>query len=642
MGCGASAEKPVVAAAPKKKGASESDSKVRYLGDLGAVACVTDDKQLGQLVLVAFVAEDGTTTFSAIAPAGNRVFVATFSDDDFSTLKDAQGVTLAMAAVYKSIATECLKGKARISMQESICTATFNITSVKDAKANQPLTVSMDLVAQSFPQARQQYFLVPLSLMVQKKRNNAEEKDKEIKTSRMQMQSVVWSASLSKNKAVVDRVQPGIFPLREQGASQSKATAEVVAKVEQTERRIRRLNTNRAALAKPQLDSMYEEGGAQPYVHLPDSEEHHPHHRMPEDFLLDWIKGELPLKEGATLATLSRCPTDPALANLYNSAGGAAAQDVMKAFAKLDDWDMSVFDIEKATGGQALFTTAYAILYKLGLVSHFNIDDKVLRNFLSAVQAGYHPNAYHNSTHGADVTQVNYFIVTKGGLMDKCRLSKEELLAAMLAGTIHDYDHPGFNNNFHTRTNAYLSTLYNDRSILENHHCACVTEIMRLPKYNILQTLTDDQRRVVRDTMLEMVLATDMGNHAKIFSAFRRRIAEGPEWHEKKDDIFLALSMSIKMSDISNCGRPGFLYLEWAKNISAEFYGQGDAEERRSLSISPFMDRRKDKTDFPKGQISFMNYVVVPMFEAVAEFLPPVEVALQHCTENKEYWQSQS
>eukprot|EP00455_Lapot_gusevi_P026557 TRINITY_DN2800_c0_g2_i5.p1 TRINITY_DN2800_c0_g2~~TRINITY_DN2800_c0_g2_i5.p1 ORF type:complete len:143 (-),score=18.22 TRINITY_DN2800_c0_g2_i5:425-853(-) len=142
--------------------------------------------------------------------------------------------------------------------------------------------------------------------------------------------------------------------------------------------------------------------------------------------------------------------------------------------------------------------------------------------------------------------------------------------------------------------------------------------------------------------MLEMVLATDMGNHAKIFSAFRRRIAEGPEWHEKKDDIFLALSMSIKMADISNCGRPGFLYLEWAKNISAEFYGQGDAEERRSLSISPFMDRRKDKTDFPKGQISFMNYVVVPMFEAVAEFLPPVEVALQHCTENKEYWQSQS
>lgn len=63
-------------------------------------------------------------------------------------------------------------------------------------------------------------------------------------------------------------------------------------------------------------------------------------------------------------------------------------------------------------------------MYKLNLVSHFNIDDKVLCNFLSAVQAAYHPNPYHNAMHGADVTQINYYIMNIAGLIQKCKLSK--------------------------------------------------------------------------------------------------------------------------------------------------------------------------------------------------------------------------
>mmetsp|Transcript_61140 Transcript_61140/g.71113 ORF Transcript_61140/g.71113 Transcript_61140/m.71113 type:complete len:651 (-) Transcript_61140:503-2455(-) len=650
MGCGASAEKPAnqsgdgkKGGAEKKKAASGDDSgKSRYLGDLGAAVGVVEDKKLGQIVLVAFVAESGNTTFASYATGGSRVFLATFSDDEFASLKESQNVSMSMNAVYKSIVTECLKGKLRVNVQESSASATFNVTSVKDAKAICPLTVTMEAVAQDINAARVQFIIGPVTRMVQKKRTDSEDKEKELKLSRLMTQSNVWQINVQKNKLVVERIQKVILPLREQSAQQSKVTAESSAKIEALERRIKRLQgTHGSNSGKPLLDRLYEEGGAIFFSHLPDAEEHHPVHRRPDEFLLNWIRSDLPLKEGVTLATLSKCPSDPQLAPLLNSENGKLAQDAMNVFAKLDQWDMSVFELEKATGGLALFTTAYAILYKLGLVTHFGIDDTVLRNFLMAVQAGYHPNAYHNSTHAADVTQVNYFIITQGGIIDKCKLSKEELLAAVIAGAIHDYDHPGYNNNFHTRTNAYLSTLYNDRSILENHHCACVTEILKLPQYNFLAVLSEDQRRTVRDTMLEMVLATDMGNHAKIFSSFRRRMAECPEWHEKKDDIYLALSMSIKMADISNCGRPKFLYLEWAKNIAGEFYFQGDAEERRNLSISPFMDRKKDKTDFPKGQISFMNYVVVPMFEAIAEFLPPVEVALQFCTENKEYWQQQ-
>eukprot|EP00757_Euglenozoa_sp_SAG-D1_P000694 gene694-1821_t len=38
----------------------------------------------------------------------------------------------------------------------------------------------------------------------------------------------------------------------------------------------------------------------------------------------------------------------------------------------------------------------------------------------------------------------------------------------------------------------------------------------------------------------------------------------------------LALSMAVKMADISNCGRPAELYLRWCEKIADEFYMQGD------------------------------------------------------------------
>jgi hypothetical protein len=135
--------------------------------------------------------------------------------------------------------------------------------------------------------------------------------------------------------------------------------------------------------------------------------------------------------------------------------------------------------------------------------------------------------------------------------------------------------------------------------------------------------------------MLEMVLATDMGLHAKIYQCFRRRVTEEKEWVSREDQR-LALSIAIKMSDISNCCRPSYLYREWAKNIAEEFYNQGDAEARLNLTVSPFMDRRRDKADFPKGQISFMNYIVIPLFEAAAMLLPKMQFTVDEAARNKQ------
>lgn len=385
----------------------------------------------------------------------------------------------------------------------------------------------------------------------------------------------------------------------------------------------KRLRQLRNAMAGD-IDILYPDGPAMYMLHTPQSVEHTPH--------------VIPYNPKVLYAIRQK----------YSEAGGAAPADtggncdeVMHVLSKIDDWDYDVFALEKATKGGALFTTAYCLLHKYGLVKHFNMDETILINFLQAVQSGYHPNAYHNATHAADVLHITHYIVESGGLKTAIKMTQQDCLASLLAAAIHDYDHPGFNNNFHIRTGAYLATLYNDRSVLENHHLAQVFDLVKTPKYNVFSSLTWEQMKDVRDTMLEMVLATDMGMHAKIYQNFRRRLNEEKDW-ATRDDQRLAMNIAIKMSDISNCCRPPALYSAWAQNIAAEFYNQGDTEARLSLPISPFMDRRKDKVDFPKGQISFMNYIVIPLFEAGASLLPNMDFAVKQAQANKQNWLSKT
>eukprot|EP01062_Namystynia_karyoxenos_P064206 TRINITY_DN5710_c0_g3_i1.p1 TRINITY_DN5710_c0_g3~~TRINITY_DN5710_c0_g3_i1.p1 ORF type:complete len:609 (+),score=222.74 TRINITY_DN5710_c0_g3_i1:114-1940(+) len=330
--------------------------------------------------------------------------------------------------------------------------------------------------------------------------------------------------------------------------------------------------------------------------------------------------------------------------------GEGTAKLVFDLLDKLDLWDYDVFGMQAAMAGAythaglatqpqggSLFVTTYALMHRYGFMKKFNLNERTVINWCSLVESGYHPNPYHNSMHAADVLHITHYILSPGGLISTCKLSDEDVFAAVVAATIHDYNHPGINNNFHIKVQTYLATVFNDRSILENIHVSSVFELMKMDKFNILEALTDDQRRDVRETIVEMVLATDMGLHAKILGTFKRRLAEDHDF-KKKDDIRLALSMAVKMADISNCGRPQKLYLLWCNQIADEFYMQGDRERNLGFPCSPFMDRYQPA--MAKGQIAFMNYIVVPLFECISEFLPEMHFSVDYTEENKAYWAS--
>ncbi|CAD2222310.1 3',5'-cyclic-nucleotide phosphodiesterase [Angomonas deanei] len=320
---------------------------------------------------------------------------------------------------------------------------------------------------------------------------------------------------------------------------------------------------------------------------------------------------------------------------------------ILKNLEKIEEWAYSVSDIQCIMNGDdyaslpfqpkggSLFVTLYALFFKLDLLRKFKIDEQLALNWISVVEAGYHGNPYHNSMHAADVLHIVSFILTKGGLIEKCQLKDEQVFSAVLAASIHDFEHPGINNNFHMKTSSYLATLYNDRSVLENLHVSSVFELMKNSEYNILSPLSDDQRRDVRELVIEMVLATDMGSHGKYVTMMKSKLQEHSDFL-KKEDQFLALAMALKMADISNCGRPLDIYLKWSGKVSDEFYQQGDRERNLGLPCSPFMDRLQPS--IAKGQISFMNYIIIPFFEQMSELLPALRFAVDLAEGNKAYW----
>jgi len=53
-------------------------------------------------------------------------------------------------------------------------------------------------------------------------------------------------------------------------------------------------------------------------------------------------------------------------------------------------------------------------------------------------------------------------------------------MAILVAAAIHDVNHPGVNNQFLITVRHSLATLYNDISVLENHHLATAFKTMQV------------------------------------------------------------------------------------------------------------------------------------------------------------------
>uniref|UniRef100_A0A8C6X0U6 Phosphodiesterase n=1 Tax=Naja naja TaxID=35670 RepID=A0A8C6X0U6_NAJNA len=257
------------------------------------------------------------------------------------------------------------------------------------------------------------------------------------------------------------------------------------------------------------------------------------------------------------------------------SMGTAYKLEVIQAMKMIDRWDFNVFTLDEAAEGHCLKFMMCEIFAKYELLKRFQIPITILISFAKALEAGYskHKNPYHNSLHAADVTQTVHAIMIHTGMLQW--FSDLEILAIFFSSIIHDYEHTGTTNHFHIETRSKAALLYNDRSVLENHHLSAAFRLLQDKDTNILGYL-----------YIDMYMSELIGKDS---SGSRRRV---------NDKI---MSFLVHIADISHPAKPWELHHRWSEALLEEFFEQGDKEAEMGLPISSLCDRKT--TNIAESQI---------------------------------------
>ena len=192
----------------------------------------------------------------------------------------------------------------------------------------------------------------------------------------------------------------------------------------------------------------------------------------------------------------------------------------------------------------------------------------------------YRNNFYHTQIHAADVVQNLVYIIERCDVKELCKLTPSDIFFTLMSGAAHDMDHPGTNNMFEQKCRSKLATLYNDQSILENHHAASFFFLLENENTNCLSGIPMAEQLAGRKIILENILGTDMTKHGAIQGEVKA-ISELPEDQREMDGKNKAYLMKalVHAADIGNPTRPFEIARKWAENIVSEFFDQGDREK---------------------------------------------------------------
>ncbi|GIL46284.1 hypothetical protein Vafri_3299 [Volvox africanus] len=358
--------------------------------------------------------------------------------------------------------------------------------------------------------------------------------------------------------------------------------------------------------------------------------------------------------------------------------------EVERLLAGADRWQFNSWALQDATQGHALSALGFYLIQKAGLIKAFQIKPVTLARVLRQVEAGYLDNPYHNAVHAADVLQTLHVIIHATQLHVHY-LDRLGLLAAYYAAIVHDYGHPGMTNDFLVAISDPLAVRYNDRSPLENHHCAASFGLLQRPELDFLAPLSKAERSNFRKQVIEMVLATDMKQHFSILSHFntvhrlaaysqaspatpspckhgrrmlRRTVSHalssnditpdptsavfGLYWSEPppkpvdETERLLSLQVALKAADIGHLGEELEVHKRWLGVLEEEFFRQGDREREMGHSISPLFDRAKQGVS--KSQVGFYDFVALPLVHALSSAFPGAHQLMNDFVRNYNHW----
>merc|ERR1711953_1378785 len=284
-----------------------------------------------------------------------------------------------------------------------------------------------------------------------------------------------------------------------------------------------------------------------------------------------------------------------------------------KIMSRLDCWGLDVFKVSDLSQERPLTVTTFTIFQSRDLFKSFQIVPQTLLNFLTTLENVFTPL---------------------------------EIMAAVFATSIHDVDHPGLTNQYLINTSSELALMYNDESVLENHHLAVAFKLLQAKDRDILVSLNKKQRQTLRKMTIDMVLATDMSKHMSLLADLKTMVetkkvaGSGVLLLDNYTDRIQVLQNMVHCADLSNPTKPLELYRHWVDLIMEEFFRQGDLERDSNMDISPMCDRFNATIE--KSQVGFIDYIVHPLWETWADLVhPDAQDILNTLEDNRDWYHSQ-
>ena len=311
----------------------------------------------------------------------------------------------------------------------------------------------------------------------------------------------------------------------------------------------------------------------------------------------------------------------------------AAPHTNLPKLSQLSEWGHSCLHYTH----EQLVGCSMMMLLEVGCTS-IGIEHLKATAYISEVLMRYSRVPYHNMYHAFNVMQGCFSVLTTSELAKK--FSVQEKVVVLIAALGHDAGHDGVNTAFHVAMESELTTHYNDRSPLENMHAWHTFDTMRAHNGNcdLLSDLTAKQRKTIRHQIINTIIATDMAFHNKKVDEFSGK---------EKIDMGLQTDRDLLMEVIVHTvdlGHSTYSWLEecrWARLVATEFQAQVDRERAAGVPPTVFMECTGE-AHLGKGQLGFIDYVVKPIYAAVAERMPEMKVALDNATTNRQNWKEVS
>ena len=150
-------------------------------------------------------------------------------------------------------------------------------------------------------------------------------------------------------------------------------------------------------------------------------------------------------------------------------------------------------------------------------------------------------------------------------------MKKHDYLAAFIACLIHDFEHPGYSNQFVVRTKHPLAIRYSDMNVLENHHLAAGFNILfNYEKCNIIENMPYEEQIQTRKFIIEAVLNTDLSKHFTLLTYLKTKLS--PSFpSESFEDRSLILSISLRAANSFKVVREKHTFIKWMERLFEEY-----------------------------------------------------------------------